>query len=78
MPRKEFFDRCYYGALTRLNGRLYGCAIAAGSDGAGAAAQMQRICRGWRLKPVADPRLGSFKNMQDGAPIVKNRILGPL
>lgn len=57
--RKEFFDRCYYGALTRLNGRLYGCAIAAGSDGAGAAAQMQRICRGWRLKPVADPRLGS-------------------
>lgn len=52
---KEFFDRSYYGALGRLTARPYGCAIAAGSDGRGAAAQLQRICQGWRLKPVAEP-----------------------
>eukprot|EP00435_Cladocopium_sp_Y103_P066151 s530_g28.t1 len=52
---KEFFDRSYYGALGRLNGRPYGCALAAGSDGYGAAAQLERICRGWRLKAVAEP-----------------------
>lgn len=49
---KEFFDRSYYGALGRLTARPYGCAS---SDGRGAAAQLQRICQGWRLKPVAEP-----------------------
>ena len=34
---KEFFDRCYYGALDRIQGLPYACAISAGSDGAGAA-----------------------------------------
>ncbi|CAK9057573.1 unnamed protein product [Durusdinium trenchii] len=52
---KEFFDRCYYGAQGRLNGRPYALAISAGSDGFGAAAQLERICRGWRLRPVAEP-----------------------
>ena len=31
---KEFFDRCYYGALDRIQGLPYACAISAGSDGA--------------------------------------------
>merc|ERR1719379_491515 len=52
---KEFFDRCYYGALGRLNGRPYALAISAGTDGEGAARQMARICQGWRLKPSTDP-----------------------
>mmetsp|Transcript_67342 Transcript_67342/g.213104 ORF Transcript_67342/g.213104 Transcript_67342/m.213104 type:complete len:96 (+) Transcript_67342:159-446(+) len=52
---KEFFDRCYYGALGRLGGRPYGLAVSAGTDGEGAARQVARICRGWRLQAVAEP-----------------------
>src|SRR5688500_7250504 len=52
---KEFFDRSYYPALEKLNGRPYAALIAAGSDGGGAARQMARICTGWRLKAIAEP-----------------------
>jgi len=52
---KDFFDRCYYPALDRLNGRPYAAMICAGSDGEGAARQLARIATGWRLRPVAEP-----------------------
>ncbi|TCJ39609.1 flavodoxin family protein [Parafrankia sp. BMG5.11] len=52
---KEMFDRCYYPVLGRIEGRAYATAIAAGSDGAGAQRQIDRIAIGWRLKRVADP-----------------------
>jgi multimeric flavodoxin WrbA len=52
---KDFFDRCYYPALERINGRPYAAMICAGSDGEGAARQMARIATGWRLRAVADP-----------------------
>lgn len=52
---KDFFDRCYYPALERLNGRAYASLVCAGSDGQGAARQIERIATGWRLKPVAGP-----------------------
>src|ERR1700681_3379255 len=52
---KDFFDRTYYPALDRLNGRPYATLICAGSDGRSAAQQIERIATGWRLKPVADP-----------------------
>jgi multimeric flavodoxin WrbA len=52
---KEFFDRSYYPALDRLQGRPYAAMIAAGSDGTGAARQIARIVTGWRLKAVAEP-----------------------
>eukprot|EP00747_Dinoflagellata_sp_TGD_P180460 gnl/TRDRNA2_/TRDRNA2_32968_c0_seq1.p1 gnl/TRDRNA2_/TRDRNA2_32968_c0~~gnl/TRDRNA2_/TRDRNA2_32968_c0_seq1.p1 ORF type:complete len:232 (-),score=37.03 gnl/TRDRNA2_/TRDRNA2_32968_c0_seq1:301-996(-) len=52
---KEFFDRCYYGSLGRIEGRPYALAISGGSDGEGAARQMARICQGWRLRPSAEP-----------------------
>jgi multimeric flavodoxin WrbA len=52
---KDFFDRTYYAALDRLNGRPYAVLICAGSDGTQAAAQIARIATGWRLKPVAEP-----------------------
>jgi multimeric flavodoxin WrbA len=52
---KDFFDRTYYAALERLNGRPYAILICAGSDGTQAAAQIARIATGWRLKPVAEP-----------------------
>jgi NAD(P)H-dependent FMN reductase len=52
---KEMFDRCYYPVLGRIEGRAYATAIAAGSDGTGAQAQIDRIVTGWRLKRVVDP-----------------------
>lgn len=52
---KEMFDRCFYPLLGRIEGRPYATAIAAGSDGSGAQAQIDRIVTGWRLKRVAEP-----------------------
>jgi len=52
---KDFFDRTYYAALDRLNGRPYATLICAGSDGRNAAQQIERIAAGWRLKRIADP-----------------------
>jgi len=52
---KDFFDRCYYGALERIQGRPYVSLICAGSDGRNAARQIARIATGWRLKAVAQP-----------------------
>jgi multimeric flavodoxin WrbA len=52
---KDFFDRTYYAALDRLNGRPYAILICAGSDGRNAAQQVERIATGWRLKSIAPP-----------------------
>jgi multimeric flavodoxin WrbA len=52
---KDFFDRCYYPALDRLNGRPYASLVCAGTDGTNAARQIARIATGWRLRPVAEP-----------------------
>jgi len=52
---KDFFDRTYYDALDRLNGKPYATLICAGSDGRNAAQQIERIATGWRLRPIADP-----------------------
>lgn len=52
---KEMFDRCYYPVLGKIEGRAFATIIAAGSDGAGAQRQIDRIAKGWRLKRVADP-----------------------
>jgi multimeric flavodoxin WrbA len=52
---KEFFDRSYYPALDRIQGRAYATMICAGSDGTGAARQIARIATGWRLRPAAEP-----------------------
>ena len=52
---KDFFDRTYYAALDRIQGRPYASLICAGSDGENAARQIARIALGWRLKPIAEP-----------------------
>jgi multimeric flavodoxin WrbA len=52
---KHFFDRTYYAALDRIQGRPYGLLVCAGSDGANAVRQVERIAAGWRLKAVAEP-----------------------
>jgi multimeric flavodoxin WrbA len=51
----DFFDRTYYAALERIEGRPYATLVCAGSDGANAVRQIDRICNGWRLKAVAEP-----------------------
>jgi len=52
---KEFFDRCYYPVLGRIEGRPYALMVCAGSDGDGAARQAALIATGWRLKQVQPP-----------------------
>jgi flavodoxin len=52
---KDFFDRTYYPALGRIEGRPYAAMICAGSDGQNAARQIARIATGWRLRAVAEP-----------------------
>lgn len=52
---KEFFDRCYYPVLGKLEGRPYALMVCAGSDGENAVRQIARIATGWRLKQVQEP-----------------------
>ncbi len=54
---KDFFDRVYYGVLDQVDGRPYATIIAAGTDGEGAARQIQRIATGLRLKEIARPTI---------------------
>ena len=80
----EFFHRCYYSAFVTLPsgstyeerssllGRPFGTAIAAGSDGEGAARQIARICQGWRLRAVCEPLV-----IRNGLTQTKANILRP-
>ncbi len=52
---KEFFDAHYYALLNQVNGKPYACVVAAGSDGAGAVRQLERIATGLRLKKIHAP-----------------------
>ena len=52
---KDFFDRTFYAALDRVTGRAYATLVCAGSDGANAVRQIDRICTGWRLRKAAEP-----------------------
>lgn len=58
---KEFFDRCYYPLLERIEGRPFATAIAAGSDGSGAERQIERIVTGWRLRRIAEGLVVNLK-----------------
>lgn len=52
---KDFYDRCYYPVLGKIEGRPYAQMVCAGSDGENAARQTARIATGWRLKEVQPP-----------------------
>lgn len=52
---KDFFDRCYYPVLGRIEARPYALMICAGSDGENAVRQIARIAQGWRLRQVQEP-----------------------
>jgi multimeric flavodoxin WrbA len=73
---KEMLDKAYYPLLSRVEGRAYASIIAAGSDGTGAQAQLDRIVTGWRLRRVAPPlvlRLGA----QSVEAILARKIVAP-
>lgn len=52
---KDFYDRCYYPVLGRIEGRPYAQMVCAGSDGENAVRQTARIAAGWRLKQAQEP-----------------------
>jgi flavodoxin len=72
---KDFFDRCYYPALGRIEGRPYASLVCAGSDGSGAVRQIERICTGWRLKAVA-PALIVCTHAQTPEAILRPKQIG--
>lgn len=71
---KEMFDRAYYPLLGRIEGRAYATAIAAGSDGRGAQAQIDRIVTGWRLKRVAEPLIVNLGAQTPEAILAPKRV----
>ncbi len=73
---KDFFDRCYYPVYDRVNGRPYATLICAGSDGANAARQIERIATGWRLRPVAPPLI-ICTHAQTPAAILALKVIAP-
>ena len=83
---KDFFDRCYYAVLDRVNGRPYAVLVCAGSDGQNAARQVERIATGWRLRSVAPalivcthaqtPEEIARQKQIDGADLARCRELG--
>jgi multimeric flavodoxin WrbA len=72
---KDFFDRCYYAALDRVNGRPYALLVCAGSDGQNAVRQLDRIATGWRLRPVA-PALIVCTHAQTPEEIARPKHIG--
>jgi multimeric flavodoxin WrbA len=71
---KDMFDRCYYPLLGQIEGRAYASVIAAGSDGSGAQAQLDRIVTGWRLRRVAEPMIVQFNAQTPEAILAEKRV----
>lgn len=71
---KEFFDRCYYPVLGKIEGRPYAQMICAGSDGENAVRQLARIATGWRLKEVQPPLI-ICTNAQTQAQILAEKTI---
>ena len=73
---KDFFDRTYYAALDKIAGRAYVVLICAGSDGANAVRQIDRICTGWRLRKAAEPII-VCTHAQTPEKILAQKIIAP-
>jgi multimeric flavodoxin WrbA len=73
---KDFFERTYYPALGRIEGRPYAALICAGSDGQNAARQLARIATGWRLRAVAAPLIVCVRAQTPEA-ILAPKTIGP-
>jgi len=73
---KDFFDRTYYPALDRINGRPYATLICAGSDGENTVRQIARIATGWRLRAVTAPLI-VCTHAQTPDAILAPKTIGP-
>ena len=51
---KDFFDRTFYPAEPYQLSKPYALFVSAGNDGTGAVNAVERICKGYPLKPVAE------------------------
>lgn len=71
---KEFFDRCYYPVLERIEGRAYAQMICAGSDGENAVRQLARIARGWRLREAQPPIIVNTRAQTPEAILAEKRL----
>jgi multimeric flavodoxin WrbA len=71
---KDFFDRTYYPLLPLQLGTPYAVFISAGNDGSGALRQLERIVKGYPLKPVAEPVI--VKGVPDEQALAKAQELG--
>lgn len=62
---KDFLDRTFYPALHYQFNHPYAVIVAAGNDGRGAVAQMQRILSAYPMKAVAEPLIcrGEIDNL---------------
>ncbi len=72
---KDFFDRTYYEALDRINGRPYATLVCAGSDGRNAVRQIERIATGWRLRAVSAPLI-VCTHAQTPEAILRPKVIG--
>lgn len=52
---KDFFDRTFYPAQSRVEGLPYAIFVSAGNDGTGAVSSIERIALGYRWKKCAEP-----------------------
>ena len=52
---KDFLDRTYYPCEGKVTSLPYAIFISAGNDGTGAASSIERIARGYPLRPVQEP-----------------------
>ncbi len=71
---KAFFDKYFYVAIEKLNGRPYAMMICAGNDGENTCRQISRIVNAWKLKLVADPLIIKT-NPQTTEQILANKII---
>lgn len=71
---KDFFDRTYYPAEGRTEGKPYAVFISAGNDGSGTAAAVTRITTGYRWKEIAAPVI--VVGEPDNAALARCRELG--
>lgn len=73
---KDFFDRCYYPLLGKIEARPYALLVCAGSDGHSAVVQAERIALGWRLRKFADSQI-ICTNAQTTEAILAPKTLTP-
>lgn len=52
---KDFFDRTFYPAQGKVINKPYAIVVSAGNDGSFAVQFIERIARGYPLKPIAAP-----------------------